>query len=520
MGVNVLQASGVVKTYGGVVALRGCDFAAAPGTVHALLGENGAGKSTLVKILTGALRPDAGEIALDGKAVRFASTADAARHGVAVVSQELNLFPDLDVLANLFTLREPRRGAFVDRRKMLAEAEPVLAELGLDVSPRAPVGDLSLAQQQLVEVGKALLTRPRVLILDEPTSALDDSGVRRLLGIIEVLRQRQVAVVFVSHILEETMQVSDLVTVLRDGRVVLAAAERRALTIDDIVQAMLGDKLVAAEERGAALARRRQPSSRQREQGENGADALVCEDVTVPGVLDGVSLTAHVGEIVGLAGLAGAGHQALLQVVAGRLHAARGTIRLPRLRGGDGGDDGPRRPPRDLRHAVRHGIGLISGDRKAGLMLDKPVWQNVAQVRAVAQLRDGLLLRPPKLRRRARERIAQLGVRASSVDLDAGLLSGGNQQKVVLAKWLEALPSTLLLDDPTRGVDVGAKADVHRLLRSACAASAVLLCSTDLDELVSLCDRVLVFRHGRVAAELSGERLTRHRLLTEMNTVG
>jgi len=531
VGGNVLEASGVAKTYGGVVALRGCDFAVAPGTVHALLGENGAGKSTLVKILTGAVVPDAGVITLDGKPVRFSDTADAARHGVAVVSQELNLFPDLDVLANLFTKREPLRGVFFDRRKMTAEAEPVLAELGLQVSPRTPVADLNLAQRQLVEVGKALLTRPRILILDEPTSALDDSAVHRLLGIIDVLRQRQVAVVFVSHILEETMQLSDVVTVLRDGEVVMAAARRSGLTIDDIVQAMLSDRLLAEEERIAAQVRHGTPAPDRSDNGsvpeaERAAaakpaaraamaeNALVCQDLTVPDVLDGVSLTASVGEIVGLAGLVGAGHQALLEVVAGRRAATKGTLRLPR---GPGGDDGPRRPPRSLRQAVRHGIAVVSGDRRVGLMLDKPIWHNVAQVRAVSQLGDGLVLRPQHLRKRAWERITQLGVRTASVDQIAGMLSGGNQQKVVLAKWLEAAPSTLLLDDPTRGVDVGAKADVHQLLRAACATSAVLLCSTDLDELASLCDRVLVFRQGRVAAELSGEQLTRHRLLTEMN---
>jgi len=530
VGGNVLEASGVAKTYGGVVALQGCDFAVAPGTVHALLGENGAGKSTLVKILTGAVQPDAGTITLDGNPVRFSDASDAARHGVAVVSQELNLFPDLDVLANLFTKREPLRGVFFDRRKMTAEAEPVLAELGLQVSPRTPVSELNLAQRQLIEVGKALLTRPRILILDEPTSALDDSGVQRLLGIIDVLRQRQVAVVFVSHILEETMQLSDIVTVLRDGQVVMAAAERSSLTIDDIVHAMLSDKLLAEEERTAALVRHGVPAAPGHSDngsvpegaGEAAAqtveNALVCQDVTVPEVLDGVSVSARVGEIVGLAGLVGAGHQALLEVVAGQRAATSGTLRLPRAR--NGGDSGPSRPPRSLRHAVRHGIAIVSGDRKLGLMLDKPIWQNVAQVRAVAQLGDGLVLRPQRLRRRAWDRITQLGVRSAGVDQIAGMLSGGNQQKVVLAKWLEAAPSTLLLDDPTRGVDVGAKADVHQLLRAARATSAVLLCSTDLDELVAVCDRVLVFRHGRIAVELSGDALTRHRLLTEMNATG
>lgn len=501
---NVLEARGVSKSYGGVVALRSCDFAIAPGTVHALLGENGAGKSTLVKILAGYVRPDTGSIALDAKPIRFTSTADAARHGVAVVSQELNLFPDLDVLANLFTKREPLRGVFFDRAAMAAQATPVLAELGLAVPLRTLVGDLTLAQRQLVEIAKALLTDPRVLILDEPTSALDHSGVQRLIGVLAVLRQRQVAVVFVSHILEEVMQLSDVVTVLRDGQVVMAAANRTDLSIDDMVRAMLGDRLVAeeaAEPRGTATA------------GPAPA-ALMVQGLTVRGVVENVTFTARVGDIVGMAGLVGAGHQAVLEVLAGTRAATHGTVRLPHAaRAGA--------PPRRQRRAVRSGIAIVSGDRKVGLMLDKPIWENVAQVRSVALAADGYRLRRSRLRDRARARVAQLGVRAAGgVDQLAGMLSGGNQQKVVLAKWLEAAPSTLLLDDPTRGVDVGAKADMHELIRAVSATSAVLLCSTDLDELVSICDRVLVFRRGRVAGELSGPDLNRHRLLTEMNAPG
>jgi len=497
---HVIEAAGIRKSFGGVTALHGCDLRVAPGTVHALLGENGAGKSTMVKILTGAMRQDAGQILLDGEPVRFQDTADAARHGVAVVSQELNLFPDLDVLANLFTKREILRHGLFDRAAMTARAEPVLDELGLRVSPRAPVGSLSLAQRQLVEIAKALLTDPRVLVLDEPTSALDDAGSARLLQVLRVLRDRRVGVVFVSHILEEVLAVSDEISVLRDGEVVVSAARRADMSVGRIVAAMLGDRTVAA----AATVREAAPVQ---------AGGLLAEDITVLGVLHGVTLHAGLGEIVGLAGVVGAGHGELLEVLSGGGEAT-GRIRLP----ADAGD--PRQLhglPKDRRGAVRGGIALVSGDRQFGLMRDKPLWTNIAQVRSVALARDGALLHARSLRQRARRQIAALGIRTSGVEQVAGLLSGGNQQKVVLAKWLEATPSVLLLDDPTRGVDVGAKAEIHNLIRAIGPDCVTLICSTDLDELVSLCDRVVVFRRGRIAAELSGEHLNRHTLLEEMN---
>jgi ABC-type sugar transport system ATPase subunit len=507
----VLEAEGIAKAYGGVRALDGAGLRVRPGTVHALVGENGAGKSTLVKVISGAVRPDAGTVRLDGRPVAFASTADAARHGVAVVSQELNLFEDLDVLANLFPMREPRRGPFVRRGEMAARARPVLADLGLDVPLRRPVGALSLAERQLVEVGRALVTGPRVLILDEPTSALERAGTEALLGIVRVLRRRRVAVVFVSHVLEEVLAVCDEVTVLRDGRAVLAGVPRAELTTGAIVAAMLGTgdahgdggpvvaaALAAAGEVGAEAAA-----------GAAGTDGVRLEDVSVAGRLEAVGLRAGPGEIVGLAGVAGAGHETVLALVAGRRRADAGRVLLP----------GGRAVPRGPRAAIAAGVALVPGDRRRfGLMLDKPVWDNVGQVRAVALAADGPVIRVRRLRARARAQAARLDVRPASVDAPAGALSGGNQQKVVFAKWLEAGPSVLLLDDPTRGVDVGATAEMHGLIRGTAAAGAVvLLTSTDLDELAGLCDRVLVFRRGRVDAVLSGDGLRSHALLEAMN---
>jgi ABC-type sugar transport system ATPase subunit len=508
----VLEAIGITKSYGGVRALTGAGLTVRAGSVHALLGENGAGKSTLVKIIAGAVKPDEGTLRLAGGEVAFDSTADAVRNGVAVVSQELSLFPDLDVLSNLFPMREPRRGPFVNTSEMAARARPVLAELGLDVSLRRPLGSLSLAQRQLVEVAKALVTQPRVLILDEPTSALEQSSTEALMKVLRVLREREVAVVFVSHILEEVLALCDAITVLRDGRPVLEGVPRSAVSASTIVDAMLGERrrgaVPAAEDASAEALAERVTEMLDVSVGED--DGLRLEAVSVPGRLDGVSLSASPGEIVGLAGIAGAGHATVVELVSGQRRAESGSVLLP----------GRRPVPRGLRGAIGAGVALVSGDRRRfGLMLDKPLWENIGQVRAVALSGDGQFVRRGKLRARAREHVERLQVSAYSVDEHAGQLSGGNQQKVVFAKWLDAQPSVLLLDDPTRGVDVGAKAEMHVLVRGVAAAGAVvLLTSTDIDELAAVCDRVLVFHRGRICAELSGARLSEHAVLEAMNT--
>jgi ABC-type sugar transport system ATPase subunit len=496
----MLEAEGVRKSYGGIAALKGVDFRVRAGSVHALVGENGAGKSTLVKILAGATLPDAGILRLAGQETRFYSTAAAASHGIAVVSQELNLFPDLDVLANLFPMRELRIGPFLARQRMLEQARPVLDELGLTVDPSTPVELLSLEQRQLLEIARALMVHPRALILDEPTSALHAREKERLHQVLRALRQREVAVVYISHILEDVLNLCDEVTVLRDGQGVVDAQPTSTLSVDEIVRAMLGEKASApASQFSAGFAGPRQKQG-----------ALRFEHVSVPDLLNDVTLEASGGTIVGMIGLSGSGYHDALAVAAGALRPQRGRVTLP--------DGSVLRP--GLRSAIRQGVALIPGDRqRIGLMLDKPIWDNVAQVRAVALRRAGTFLRVRDLRARARMHVERLGIKSASPDQEVGSLSGGNQQKVVFAKWLEAQPSILLLDDPTRGIDVGAKAEIYNLMRDLAARGAIqLLASTDPRELALVCDRVFVFYAGRICAVLEPPHLDAHTILEVVNT--
>jgi ABC-type sugar transport system ATPase subunit len=373
---------------------------------------------------------------------------------------------------------------------------------------RQRVETLSLAERQLVEIAKALVTEPRVLILDEPTSALEASGVETLLGVLKVLRERQVAVVFVSHILEEVMQLCDDITVLRDGRPVLEGQPRSELSVSAIVAAMLGEKKLRATEVEADSDLTKELAAKI--QGGDEKDELRLEGVAVEGRLEDIDLSAKPGEVLGLAGLAGSGHLTVLELISGQRRLKSGSVTLP----------GGHRLRRTMRGAVGSGVAMVTGDRRRyGLMLDKPIWENVAQVRAVALAGEGPLVRKGALRRHATEMIDRLGVKTASIDTHAGMLSGGNQQKLVFAKWLDAEPTLLLLDDPTRGVDVGAKAEMHRLIRAAADAGAiVLLASTDIDEIVEVCDRVAVFFEGRICAEMDKGSLEQHRLLEVMNT--
>jgi ABC-type sugar transport system ATPase subunit len=498
---GVYTASGLRKRYGGVQALAGVDFEIHPGEVQGLVGANGAGKSTLVKILVGAEQPSQGRLVLDGEPVRFGDVGDGIDHGVAIVSQELNLFPDLSVLDNLFLLREPRRaGLFVDRAEMRRRAQPVVDAVGLAVPLDRPVGDLRLGERQLVEIARALLDEPNIVFLDEPTSALRRSESDRLHGVVRGLRDRGVGVVYVSHILEDVFAICDTVSILRNGRVVTSRAPRAELTIPQTVERMLGQAAPALLAEGAGPAR---PTA-------TGAPALRVSGVTVDGMLEPLDLEARQGEIVGLAGLDGSGVQAVFDVVFGRRSADAGTVTLPNRRGA----------PRSVTHSVRSGVAFVPSDRKRlGVMLDKPIFENVTTVRAGVLRRMGIVLRKARMVERARHWAERLGIKMTSADTPVGALSGGNQQKVMLAKWLEADPSVVMLDDPTRGVDVGAKVEIHSIIADIAArGKVVIVASSDLEELCTLCDRVVVLFKGRACGELPRGELTEHRLLEAINT--
>ncbi|MGW0705441.1 sugar ABC transporter ATP-binding protein [Streptomyces sp. NPDC002643] len=482
---DVLVAQGLVKSYGGVRALAGVGIRLRGGEVHALVGENGAGKSTLVRILSGVLAPDAGAVRL----------AKGAR--IAVVSQELSLFPDLTVRENLFPHRPPRRFGLLDRGAMDRAAGPVLTELGLDVDPSVRLGELPLADQQLTEIARALLWRPKVLVLDEPTSALPAAAVDRLERVLRTLTGQGIAVLYVTHFLEEVMRLAQRVTVLRDGRVAVPGVRRAETDVPELVTAMLGGRPPEASRRA-----RDEGVLSKAETGAEGAPPVVLAGVSVPGRLADVDLAVRAGEVVGVAGLQGAGHLTALEVVCGRTAVSAGRV-----------DIGGRGVPRSLREAVRAGVAFVPSDRKRyGLMTERTVWENATAVSWLGLGRGGVMPKRAELVRRTDELTRRLRLRGGPHDVVARL-SGGNQQKVVFAKWLATEPRVVVLDDPTRGVDIGVRAEMHRIIGELAGdGAAVLIASTDLAELTEVCDRVLVFARGRIAGEVSGERLTEHGL--------
>ncbi len=478
------------KTFPGVVALDGVDFDLRAGEVHVLLGENGAGKSTLIKALSGAHRPDDGRILVDGRPVRIQGAQDAERFGIATIHQEFNLVPDLSVAENIFLGRQPRRFGFVDRRRMHADAAELLARVGVDVSPQARVRDLGIARLQMVEIAKALSLNARVLIMDEPTAVLTGKEVDKLFRIVRALRADGVGIVFITHHLEEIAALGDRVTVLRDGR---SVSQVPADTPEDeLVRLMVGRSIEQQYPRERTDAA--QPSA-----AAEAAPLLRVSGLTRRGHFQDVGFEVRAGEVVGLAGLVGAGRTEVARAVFGADPYDSGTVEVL----------GDRLPRHDVNAALAAGIGLVPEDRKGqGLVLDASVQENLGLVTLRRASRAGLVDRSGQ--RAAAARIAeQLAVRMAGLDQRVRTLSGGNQQKVVIGKWLLAESRVLILDEPTRGIDVGAKVEIYQLVNELTASGhAVLMISSDLPEVLGMSDRVLVMSQGRLAGELSHREAT------------
>ncbi|MEU6766946.1 sugar ABC transporter ATP-binding protein [Streptomyces sp. NPDC046853] len=481
----MLRIEGIRKTFPGVVALDSVDFDLRRGEVHVLLGENGAGKSTLIKMLSGAYRPDGGRILVDGKETRIHGAQDAERLGVATIYQEFNLVPDLTVAENIFLGRQPRRFGMIDRKAMESAADELLKRVGVQVSPRAKVRELGIARLQMVEIAKALSLEARVLIMDEPTAVLTSEEVDKLFAIVRQLRADGVGVVFITHHLEEIAALGDRVTVLRDGRSVDQVPA--STPEDELVRLMVGRSI-------------EQQYPRERRAAEEAAPALLTVDgLTRDGVFHDVSFEVRAGEVVGLAGLVGAGRTEVARAVFGADPYDKGSVDVR----------GERLPRHDVIAAMGAGIGLVPEDRKGqGLLLDASVQENLGLVTLRSATRSGLV--DLKGQRVAAARIAeQLGVRMAGIGQHVRTLSGGNQQKVVIGKWLLADTKVLILDEPTRGIDVGAKVEIYQLINELTASGhAVLMISSDLPEVLGMSDRVLVMAQGRIAGELAADDAT------------
>jgi len=472
-----LQMRAISKSFPGVKALHAVDLAVRKGEVHAIVGENGAGKSTLMKILAGVYDPDEGSIEVMGNPVGTLSPREARDLGIGMIYQELNLVPDLTVAENISLGAMPQRGPFVDYRGLAARARAVLAELDADIDVGTRVGDLSLSQQQLVEIAKVVSRNPSIVVFDEPTSSLGEKETRILFNVIGRMRQSGIAILYISHRLQEVMEIGDRVTVLRDGRNI-ETRDVAGITPDEMVRLMVGRELTEMFPK---------------------LDLAIGEPVLSVSALrrahqfEDVTLDVRAGEIVGLAGLVGSGRTEVARAIFGLDPAEGGEIRVR----------GKTVRIRSAREGVAAGIALVPEDRKReGIVPDLPVRENFT-LPLIGKITRFFLVLAGRERSTVQQLADRLNLNPPRIERPIGTFSGGNQQKVVLGKWLLAKPAVLILDEPTRGVDVGAKADIHRIIGEfAESGGAVLMISSELPELLAVCDRIFVLHEGGLVAEI------------------
>ena len=478
----ILEMRGVSKSFFGIKALRSVDLTVYAGEIHALMGENGAGKSTLMKILSGAYRPDpGGEIRIEGNPVRIDGPLGGRAAGISIIYQELSLAPNLSVAENIYLGREISRSGLLARGSMCVGVGPILERLGADFLPSTLVTHLSMGQRQLVEIARALHARSKILIMDEPTTALSAGESERLFALIRQLRVEGLAIIYISHRMDEVYALGDRVTVLRDGRLV-GSLDKLEIRADTIVRLMVGRDV-------SSFYKKEHDSEAGR-----GHPVLVAAELADGRRVKGCSLTVHAGEVVGLAGLIGAGRTELAHLIIGASPKTSGHLEI------EGRPINIRTPG----EALDAGIAYLTEDRKAlGLFLDMSCLDNInlAVLRRDAKL--GYILDRDKARDRANKAFAALGIRAANIGMTAGGLSGGNQQKVLLSRLLATTPKILILDEPTRGVDVGAKSEIYSIIDNlAKSGAAILVISSDLPEIIGICDRVIVMRSGHIAGEI------------------
>jgi ribose transport system ATP-binding protein len=473
---DLVRLSAITKSFGGVQALKGADFTVAPGEVHALLGENGAGKSTLMRILGGEMEPTSGDVEINGSKVTFRDPRDARALGIAVIHQELALAPDLTVAENIFLGELP---AVISWGSLKRRASDLIGRLGFSIDPAQTVGRLAVAHQQVVEIAKALSRDVKIIVFDEPTAVLSAQDAERLHRIIGDLRAQGVGIVYISHRLEEVLRIADRITVMKDGQVV-GTVQASDVTIDQIIRMMVGRSLDAMfPERGERSV---------------GQERLKVQAASAGRMVRNISLSVRAGEIVGLGGLVGSGRTEVARVIFGADRLDSGAVVL----------DGKTLKLRSPRDAVKAGIGLLPEDRKQqGVILDKPIRVNATMARLASVVNGFGFLRSAAEKRIVSDLGKSLRLKASSIEAPVSSLSGGNQQKVALAKWFHANGEVILLDEPTRGVDVGAKTEIYALVnRLAEEGKAVLVISSEHQELFGLCDRILVMGEGEIRGEL------------------
>ncbi|MBQ8586295.1 MAG: sugar ABC transporter ATP-binding protein [Butyricicoccus sp.] len=489
MAEYVLEMRHIAKSFPGVKVLNDVTLQVRRGEVHALMGENGAGKSTLMKILMGIYTADAGEVLLDGEPMLARGPREAMERGVAMIHQELNPILDMQVFENIYVGREKKKGLLVDRGAMIRETESLLTDLGIDIPATSYMRDLSVAQCQLIEIVKAISLNSKVIVMDEPTSAITDREVETLFAQIRRLKNEGVAIIYISHKMDEIFRICDTITVLRDGQFIGTDAAEK-LDNDKLIRMMVGRDITEVFPKAEA---------------EIGGEILAVEGLCYEKRVRNVSFTLRRGEVLGIAGLVGAGRSELVETIFGMRRKSAGEIRV-------NGEPAAINHPAD---AIAHKLALITEDRKfTGLNLVGTVAENITLVDLARQFRSGLIDRK-KENRIADDYIGKLSIKTPHAQQLVGNLSGGNQQKVVLSKWLLAEPDIIILDEPTRGIDVGAKRDIYLLIGELVQqGKAVIVISSEIPEVMGLSDRILVMAEGRMTGELARPDFSQERIMT------